>query len=63
MGADEGDSPPAVQIVGKVKMKKTPLSFLESAYQAGSVLAGWDRDELRSTWCPPHRALHEILVG
>jgi hypothetical protein len=28
------------------------LSFLESAYQAGAVTAGWDRTELTSSWCP-----------
>jgi len=32
--------------------RNTLLAFLESAYQAGSSLAGWDRDQLRSTWCP-----------
>jgi hypothetical protein len=30
----------------------TLLAFLESAYQAGAVAAGWDRDDLRSSWCP-----------
>ena len=43
--------------------RHTLLSFLESAYQAGAVLAGWDREELRSAWCPPPRDLHKILVG
>jgi hypothetical protein len=28
------------------------LSFLESAYQAGARTAGWDVEELRSSWCP-----------
>jgi hypothetical protein len=28
------------------------LAFLESAYQAGAELAGWDRANLRSSWCP-----------
>jgi hypothetical protein len=28
------------------------FAFLESAYQAGAVLSGWDRDDLTSTWCP-----------
>ena len=31
---------------------ETLLAFLESAYQAGATLAGWDRDALRSAWCP-----------
>ena len=29
------------------------LDFLQSAYDAGALLAGWDRDALRSSWCPP----------
>src|SRR5207237_7843616 len=32
--------------------KATLLAFLESAYQAGAVSAGWDRDGLRSSFCP-----------
>jgi hypothetical protein len=28
------------------------LAFLESAYRAGAVTAGWPVDELRSNWCP-----------
>jgi len=28
------------------------LAFLESAYRAGAGAAGWDRDVLRSSWCP-----------
>jgi hypothetical protein len=39
------------------------LAVLESAYQAGSGLAGWDRDELRSAWCPEPMELAEILGG
>jgi len=31
----------------------TLLDFLQSAYDAGAMLAGWDRDALRSNWCPP----------
>jgi Family of unknown function (DUF5996) len=31
----------------------TVLGFLQSAYDAGATLAGWDRDALRSSWCPP----------
>jgi hypothetical protein len=33
--------------------RKTLLSFLESAYQAGADAAGWNVAELRSSWCPP----------
>ena len=32
--------------------RETLLDFLQSAYDAGATLAGWDRDALRSTWCP-----------
>jgi Family of unknown function (DUF5996) len=31
------------------------LDFLESAYQAGAVAAGWDLRELSSSWCPAER--------
>jgi hypothetical protein len=31
----------------------TLLDFLQSAYEAGAVTAGWDEDALRSRWCPP----------
>ena len=33
--------------------RATLLAFLESAYEAGAELAGWDRADLTSTWCPP----------
>ena len=33
--------------------RETLLGFLESAYEAGAVTAGWDVDGLRSSWCPP----------
>lgn len=33
--------------------KATLLDFLQSAYEAGADAAGWDRDELLSSWCPP----------
>ncbi len=33
------------QIVGKIREAKV-LEFLDSAYQAGSKLAGWDASEL-----------------
>jgi len=28
------------------------LEFLESAYEAGAEAAGWDREDLESSWCP-----------
>ena len=37
--------------------RETLLDFLQSAYDAGSTLAGWDRDSLRSRWSPPLAAL------
>jgi hypothetical protein len=33
--------------------RSTLLEFLQSAYDAGATLAGWNREELRSSWCPP----------
>jgi hypothetical protein len=33
--------------------KTTLLAFLESAFEAGADAAGWNRDELASSWCPP----------
>ncbi len=32
--------------------RSTLLAFLESAYEAGATLAGWDRTDLESSWCP-----------
>ena len=32
--------------------RSTLLTFLESAYEAGADLAGWDRADLESAWCP-----------
>jgi hypothetical protein len=37
------------------------LAFLESSYQAGAALAGWDRAELSSTWCPTPSELDRLL--
>ncbi len=37
------------------------LSFLESAYCGGADLGGWDREDLRSSWCPDPRALRQLL--
>jgi len=39
------------------------LAFLESAYQAGAGLAGWDRAELESAWCPAPPELSDLLAG
>jgi hypothetical protein len=32
--------------------RATLLAFLQSAYEAGAGLAGWDRADLTSSWCP-----------
>jgi hypothetical protein len=37
------------------------LAFLESAYRAGAELAGWDRAELESSWCPAPPRLNDLL--
>jgi hypothetical protein len=39
------------------------LAFLESAYEAGTTLAGWDRSELESSWCPAPPELEHLLAG
>jgi hypothetical protein len=39
------------------------LAFLESAYEAGATLAGWDRAELESAWCPEPPELGDLLAG
>jgi hypothetical protein len=52
-----------VQIVGKVRMATSPPRNHWWHDQAGSGLAGWDRDELRSAWCPEPMELAEILGG
>jgi hypothetical protein len=40
----------------------TLLAFLESSYQAGASLAGWDREDLTSSWCPGQPELDELLA-
>ena len=37
------------------------LAFLQSAYEAGATLAGWNLTELESAWCPPAPELSELL--
>ena len=39
------------------------LAFLESAYEAGASLGGWDRADLESSWCPPRLELSDLLAG
>ncbi len=38
------------------------LRFLESAYQAGVEAAGWNREALRSNWCPSPGDI-EVRIG
>ena len=38
------------------------LAFLESAYRAGADVAGWDRADLTSSWCPTAPALRDLLA-
>jgi hypothetical protein len=37
------------------------LAFLQSAYEAGAALAGWDRADLESAWCPDPPRLNTPL--
>jgi Family of unknown function (DUF5996) len=39
------------------------LAFLESAYDAGARLSGWDRAELESSWCPSAVELGDLFRG
>ena len=43
--------------------KAALLAFLQSAYEAGAGLAGWDRPELQSSWCPAPPQLSDLLAG
>jgi hypothetical protein len=43
--------------------RRALLEFLESTYEAGAKLAGWDRLELQSAWCPTPPELRELLGG
>jgi uncharacterized protein DUF5996 len=40
--------------------RETLLSFLESAYEAGARLAGWDMSAFESRWCPTPGQLKEL---
>jgi Family of unknown function (DUF5996) len=42
--------------------RTTLLAFLQSAYEAGAELAGWDRAELESSWCPEPSELSRLLA-
>jgi hypothetical protein len=63
--AEEGRSPAALLPYEAVRTAANPrvalLAFLESAYQAGASTAGWDRDDLASSWCPAAPELQALL--
>ena len=61
--ADRSRSCPTRQCAPPAIRGGTLLAFLESAYQAGAALGGWDRRELASTWCPPPSELHDLVGG
>jgi hypothetical protein len=39
------------------------LAFLQSAYEAGAQLAGWDIEGLESRWCPTPAQLRELQAS
>ena len=41
--------------------RSTLLAFFQSAYEEGATLAGWDRAELESAWCPSPPELSRML--
>lgn len=43
--------------------RRTLLAFLESAYRAGAGAAGWDVDDLVSSWCPDAAELSDLLAS
>jgi hypothetical protein len=40
--------------------RATLLAFCQSAYEAGSVLGGWDTAGFESAWCPTPRQLQDL---
>jgi hypothetical protein len=63
--ADQGSGSLARLAYEDVRTARDPratlLSFYESAYVAGATLAGWDRADLASSWCPAPGALDDLL--
>ena len=53
---------PYAAVRGADDPRATLLAFLESAYEAGATLAGWDRPELSSSWCPDPPELDDLLA-
>jgi hypothetical protein len=48
------------QVRGAHDPRSTLLGFLQSAYDAGVRTAGWDRDELTSSFCPSPAELRSL---
>jgi hypothetical protein len=51
------------EVRGARDPRRALLAFLESAYAAGAQTAGWDREELASSFCPSPAALEALLSG
>jgi len=43
--------------------RRALLAFLQSAYDAGSMAGGWDREHLVSSWSPPPEELARLVAG
>ena len=43
--------------------RATLLAFLQSAYEAGARLAGWDTNGFTSKWCPTATQLQQLQVS
>lgn len=60
----QSDGPLALLPYESVRAAADPrralLAFLQSAYDAGSLAAGWDRDGFRSSWSPPPEELEAL---
>jgi hypothetical protein len=54
---------PYEAVRGAADPRTALLAFLESAYQAGAALAGWNGGELASSWCPDPAELSSLLDG
>jgi hypothetical protein len=48
---------PYDHVRGRADPRATLLTFLQSAYDMGAGLAGWDTGSLQSTWAPTTRQL------
>jgi hypothetical protein len=54
---------PYDEVRSSVDPRTILLDFLQSAYDAGAALAGWDRDALRSSWCPAPAMRKDLFGG